>query len=191
MRRKEEHVELDRGGLPGGFLAYLSFDPGARVTRFDKGWVDRGVQSSYGHNDRSSGFAWAVGHFDRNLRCLPGVVHDHPFRGFCVTSGPGLHVVALKRDAERNFAHARLRFRRHFRTSRVNGAGRQSIFPPTNGIESSWSVLKRAYDGTFHWSSRKHLDRYVTEFAGRHNIRDMDTVDQMTHLTPLDARIFP
>jgi len=25
----------------------------------------------------------------------------------------------------------------------------------------------------------KHLDRYVGEFAGRHNIRDADTVDQM------------
>ena len=51
-----------------------------------------------------------------------------------------------------------------------------------NGIESLWSMLKRAYDGTLHWFSHKHIDRYVNEFAGRHNIRDMDTVDQMTHL---------
>ena len=25
----------------------------------------------------------------------------------------------------------------------------------------------------------KHLDRYVAEFAARHNIRDEDTIDQM------------
>ena len=25
----------------------------------------------------------------------------------------------------------------------------------------------------------KHLDRYVTEFAGRQNFRDADTIDQM------------
>ena len=25
----------------------------------------------------------------------------------------------------------------------------------------------------------KHLDRYVTEFAGRHNHRPMDTIEQM------------
>ena len=27
--------------------------------------------------------------------------------------------------------------------------------------------------------SPKHLDRYVTEFAGRHNVRRLDTVAQM------------
>ena len=49
----------------------------------------------------------------------------------------------------------------------------------TNGIESFWSMLKRAHKGTFHKISPKHLDRYVTEFAGRHNDRNMDTEDQM------------
>ena len=50
----------------------------------------------------------------------------------------------------------------------------------TNGIESLWSMLKRAHKGTFHKLSPKHLDRYVQEFAGRHNARDLDTIDQMT-----------
>ena len=49
----------------------------------------------------------------------------------------------------------------------------------TNGIESLWSMLKRAHKGTFHKLSPKHLDRYVQEFAGRHNVRDLDTIDQM------------
>ena len=49
----------------------------------------------------------------------------------------------------------------------------------TNGIESFWSMLKRGYQGTFHHFSEKHCDRYVTEFAGRHNIRESDTADQM------------
>ena len=49
----------------------------------------------------------------------------------------------------------------------------------TNGIESLWSMLKRAHKGTFHKLSVKHLDRYVTEFAGRHNVRDEDTIDIM------------
>ena len=49
----------------------------------------------------------------------------------------------------------------------------------TNGIESFWSMLKRGYMGTFHHFSAKHLQRYVSEFAGRHNIRDMDTLAQM------------
>ena len=52
----------------------------------------------------------------------------------------------------------------------------------TNGIESLWSMLKRAHKGTFHKLSPKHLDRYVQEFAGRHNIRDQDTVDQLASI---------
>ena len=48
-----------------------------------------------------------------------------------------------------------------------------------NGMESFWSMLKRAHKGTFHKISPKHLDRYVAEFAGRHNVRDADTLGQM------------
>ena len=49
----------------------------------------------------------------------------------------------------------------------------------TNGIESFWSMLKRAHKGTFHKISPKHLDRYVKEFAGKHNIRESGTLTQM------------
>ena len=52
----------------------------------------------------------------------------------------------------------------------------------TNGVESFWSMLKRAHKGTFHKLSAKHLQRYVSEFAGRHNIRELDTLRQMEHL---------
>ena len=49
----------------------------------------------------------------------------------------------------------------------------------TNGIESLWAMLKRGYVGVYHQMSSKHLDRYVTEFAGRSNNRPLDTIDQM------------
>ena len=53
----------------------------------------------------------------------------------------------------------------------------------TNGIESFWATLKRGYHGTYHHMSEKHLGRYVTEFAERHNDRPLDTIDQMKQLT--------
>ena len=49
----------------------------------------------------------------------------------------------------------------------------------TNGMESFWGMLKRGYHGTYHRMSPKHLQRYVNEFSGRHNIRPMDTAEQM------------
>lgn len=49
----------------------------------------------------------------------------------------------------------------------------------TNGIESLWSMFKRGYVGTYHKMSPKHMHRYVAEFAGRHNIRELDTLTQM------------
>ena len=49
----------------------------------------------------------------------------------------------------------------------------------TNGLESFWALLKRGYHGTHHRMSPKHLGRYVNEFAGRHNDRPKDTLEQM------------
>ena len=52
----------------------------------------------------------------------------------------------------------------------------------TNSVESFWAVLKRAYHGVYHQLSPKHLQRYVNQFAGKHNVRHMDTIDQMGHV---------
>ncbi|MCY3984965.1 MAG: IS1595 family transposase, partial [Roseovarius sp.] len=49
----------------------------------------------------------------------------------------------------------------------------------TNGIESFWAMLKRAHKGTYHQISAKHLNRYVHQFAAKHNLREENTIEQM------------
>ncbi|MCY4241333.1 MAG: transposase [Rhodobacter sp.] len=50
----------------------------------------------------------------------------------------------------------------------------------TNGIESFWATFKRAHKDTCHKMSSKHLQRYITEFAAHHNLRELDTLSIVT-----------
>ena len=59
----------------------------------------------------------------------------------------------------------------------------------TNGIESHWALLKRGYMGVYHRMSVQHLHRYVNEFSGRHNVRPLDTIDQIrTVIAGMDGK---
>lgn len=44
-------------------------------------------------------------------------------------------------------------------------------------------MLKPAHEGTFQQISPNHLSRYVEEFPGSHNIRNLGTFAQMMTLT--------
>jgi transposase-like protein len=54
----------------------------------------------------------------------------------------------------------------------------------TNGIESVWAVMKRGLHGVYHHASKKHLQRYMDEFAfrlnegnvGRHTFERLDSL---------------
>ena len=52
----------------------------------------------------------------------------------------------------------------------------------TNGIESFRALLKRGYHGIYHHMNPRHLQRYINEFAGRADVREKDTIAQMTAL---------
>ena len=78
------------------------------------------------------------------------------------------------RGLSASFAHSSVK---HSVGEYVNGMAH------TNGIESFWAMLKRDYNGTYHQMSAKHISRYVTEFAGCHNVRGLDTIMLMTMLT--------
>jgi len=48
----------------------------------------------------------------------------------------------------------------------------------TANIDSFWALFKRGYHGVYHWMSRKHMQRYVDEFAFRWNARS-DSIENI------------
>jgi len=51
----------------------------------------------------------------------------------------------------------------------------------TNGIEGFWSILKRGIIGIYHYTSRKHLQKYVDEFVFRFNTRNCTESQRFNH----------
>ena len=99
-----------------------------------------------------------------NSRTLQGFVADH--------AAPGATVYTDDASAYKGmpFKHSAVRHS-------VGEYVRDQVH--TNGIESFWSMLKRAHKGTFHKISPKHLQRYVNEFCTHHNLRPLDTIELM------------
>ena len=58
---------------------------------------------------------------------------------------------------------------RHGRGQYVRAGGIHS-----NSAESFWAIFKRGYHGIYHQMSKKHLQRYVDEYAFRFNTKDDD-----------------
>ena len=126
-----------------------------------------GKTAVVGAKDRETGKVKArvVGNTD--IRTLHGFVHDTTARG-----------AQLYTDDAAGYKGIRMR---HESVSHSTGEYVREM-AHTNGIESFWAMLKRGYVGTYHQISRKHLHRYIAEFAGRHNVRRQDTIEQMSAL---------
>ena len=153
-------VEVDETYI-GGKLGNMS----AKIRRDARQKPDLGKSIVVGVKDRASGAvnARSVEYADKPT--LKGFVAEH--------AAPGAKVYTDEVRAYQGipFDHETVR---HSVGEYVRDMA------STNGMESFWAMLKRGHQSIYHKFSPKHLDRYVTEFAGRHNKREADTVDQMT-----------
>ena len=59
----------------------------------------------------------------------------------------------------------------------------------TNNIECFWGILKRGIIGIYHFTSKKHLQKYLDEFVFRYNTRNSSTAETFeTLLTNITVR---
>ena len=130
----------------------------------DAGRGSAGKTAVVGVKDRASGDVSAQVVQSTDAKTLQGFVAKHTAPGARVYTdeAAAYHGLPYEHEAVSHSVHEYVRDQIH-----------------TNGIESFWATLKRAHTGTFHKMSKKHLDRYVRQFAGKHNIRDADTIEQM------------
>ena len=157
-------VEVDETFI-GGRRRNMHKDKRKELAVLGRGAVGKAVVA--GALDRASNRIAAHTDQNREKDTLQGFVREH--------ADPAATVYTDDAGAYRGLP---------FRHAAVNHAAGEYVRGDahTNGIESFWAMLKRAYKGTFHKISPKHLDRYVAEFASRHNVRDLDTIDQMGNI---------
>ena len=154
-------VEVDETYL-GGKRKNMSNTKRKELADMGRGPV--GKTAVVGAKDRATNQVTATVIQSTDAETLQGFVKDHADRQATVYTDAATAYESLP------FDHDTVK---HSLSEYVKGE------VPTNGIESRWSLLKRAHTGTFHKLSPQHLDRYVQEFAGRHNLRALDTIKQI------------
>ncbi len=148
----------------GGSRRNLSNKRRKELADTGRGAVGKAVVA--GLKDRDGGKVAAQVVTGTDAQTLQGFVRDNAESGAMVYTEEAGAYAGLSRDC----GHEAVK---HGVAEYVRGQAR------INRIASFWSMLKRAHKGTFYKFSPKHLDRYVTEFAGRHNLREHDTADMM------------
>ena len=164
--RMEGPVEVDETFI-GGLRQNMSTERYKQVRHLGRGTGGKHVV--VGIKDRATGKVVARHISDTTSETLHAYIKEHVEPGATVYTDEARGYRNL-----RGFKHASVE---HGRRVYV----RDDVH--VNGIESFWSNIKRAYKGTYHYMSPKHLSRYVKESTGRFNMREHDMITRMEALT--------
>lgn len=79
------------------------------------------------------------------------------------------------KDLSKKYNHQTIK---HSAGEYVRSDARVSFKIHTNTVEGFWSLLKRGINGTYHWVSKKHINKYLNEYSMRYNSREMNDVER-------------
>ena len=77
------------------------------------------------------------------------------------------------KDLQKNYTHKSVK---HSAGEYVRIEAKTAFKIHTNSIEGFWSLVKRTVNGTHHWISKKHTNKYLAEYSMRYNSREMSDV---------------
>ena len=73
------------------------------------------------------------------------------------------------KDLKRNYTHKTVK---HSAGEYMRVESKTAFKVHTNSIEGFWSLVKRTINGTHHWISKNHTNRYLTEMSFRYNTKE-------------------
>jgi transposase-like protein len=79
------------------------------------------------------------------------------------------------KDLKKNYKHKTVK---HSAGEYVRVESKTAFQIHTNTIEGFWSLVKRTINGTHHWISKKHINKYLGEMSFRYNTSDMQDNDR-------------
>lgn len=76
------------------------------------------------------------------------------------------------KDLKNHFSHKMVKHSaKEYVRNEVDAQGRIAFKVHTNSIEGFWSQVKRTINGTHHWISKKHINKYLAEMSFRYNTK--------------------
>jgi transposase-like protein len=74
------------------------------------------------------------------------------------------------KDLKKNYTHKSVK---HSAGEYVRIEAKTAFKVHTNSIEGFWSLVKRTINGTHHWISKKHTNKYLAEMSFRYNTKEL------------------
>lgn len=93
------------------------------------------------------------------------------------------------KDLKKNYKHKTVKHSagEYSRNERDN-EGRTAFKVHTNSIEGFWSLVKRTINGTHHWISKKHINKYLGEMSFRYNTSDMQDNERFVNFLQISFK---
>lgn len=89
------------------------------------------------------------------------------------------------KDLKKNYTHKSVK---HSAGEYVRIENTTAFKIHTNTIEGFWSLVKRTINGTHHWISKKHTNKYLAEMSFRYNTKELSDNERFVNFLQMSFK---